>query len=220
MAAVSLASVASLVLLGCSGSVEDNAPIDEVAPSASVSASPSDGVSTDPNGSATAPVRAPEELDEAFEALGLNDRGNVSVEANRPAEFKDVESGAVFATITATEIVPDFACTAPSAFESINGQFVAIRYDIELADNFPESGFPSMYFSVHEFRAWDGTGEGVIDPVGNAEACVSQDERVQTPLDPGDKASGVVVLDVPLGSGSASFAPGGFQGSYGWEWSW
>lgn len=204
MAAVALSSVVALGLAACSGDDGSGAAVDD------------DDATTAP----TVPVKLPEDLDEELEALDLNDRGNVSVEPEKPAEFMDVESGTVFATIAAREVETDFKCTAPDALESINGQFVAITFDMDLTDEFADSGFPSLNFTVHEFRAWDAEGVRVADPVGTAEACVSEGDRVPTPLDPGQGATGLVILDVPEGSGSAAFVVGGFQGAYGWEWDW
>ena len=60
----------------------------------------------------------------------------------------------------------------------------------------------------------------IVDPVGNAEACIDAGDRVSTPLNPGENSRGLVILDVPEGPGSAAFVVGGFQGSYGWEWRW
>lgn len=170
--------------------------------------------------SASETVTLPEELDEEFEALGLNSRGNIPVDEGGSADFKDVSDGTVFAEIVAQSVQTNFRCPAPSAKKSINGQFVAIDFDLDLTDEFADSGFPSMTFSIHDFRAWDAKGVGVVDPVGNAETCIRRKDRVSTPLKPGDQANGLVILDVPKGHGSASYVVGGFQGSYGWEWFW
>lgn len=178
------------------------------------------GGSSAPTEPTSAPTKLPEDLEEEVKELGLNERGNVTVSTEEPAEFKDLESGTVYASIAAKRVETDFACAAPDAPESINGQYVAIEFDVDAAKAFAESGFPTLNFSVHEFRVWDADGDIVVDPVGNAEACISAGERVRTPLEPGDDADGLVILDVPKGSGSAAFVPGGFEGAYGWEWSW
>lgn len=165
-------------------------------------------------------VKLPQDMPEDLDTLGLNDRGNIPVNPEATAEFKDPESGVVFAEISARTVQTDFTCTAPDALESINGQFVAITFDVDMADGFAESGFPTMEFSVHDFRAWDANGDSVLDPVGNAEACVSPQDRIASSLEPGGHERGLVVLDAPKGSGSASYLLGGFQGTYGWEWAW
>lgn len=166
----------------------------------------------------TSSVDAPDPNE--LESLGLNDRGNLDVEEEAPAVFRDLDHGTEFAAFTANNVTANFECTADDAPQSINGQFVALDFDIEAYEELAKSGFPYFYLSVHEFRAWDAEGESVIDPVGNAEACITEDERVPSPIDPGEHQSGLVVLDMPEGAGSASFTLGGFQGSYGWEWSW
>lgn len=210
-------------VVACSPGVEDRDPPSTTMPAETGSPGSQEGAtggSTDTVVPTDAPVVLPEDLDEQFEELGLNERGNQPVAVEDPAEFMEIESGAVFATITATSIEPGFTCTAPGAYESINGQFVALTFDVDVADSFAQSGFPSLSFSVHEFHAWDADGARIVDPVGNAEACIDAGDRVSTPLNPGENSRGLVILDVPEGPGSAAFVVGGFQGSYGWEWRW
>lgn len=162
----------------------------------------------------------PEPQADPLEQLELNDHGNEQVDKGESAIFQDLSSDEEYAKLTATNVRTNFKCTADDAPESINGQYVALSFDVNAFDALNNSGFTELYFSVHDFRAWDGDGEKVIDVVGNAESCISEDERIQTPILPGNEASGLVVLDVPEGDGSASFTLGGFEGAYGWEWSW
>lgn len=209
LAALALAITAS----GCSSAADE-----EAAPSAA-EATQNEGTSIDPLGGT--PSAAPTEKDVDFlEDLGVNDRGNVTVEENEQAVFKDPKGDAEFAEFTATNVTTNFKCTAKDAQPSINGQYVALDFDVNANEDLAESGFPYFYLSVHEFRAWDAKGEPIPDPVGNAESCITDKERVPSPIDPGDSEKGLVVLDVPKGAGTASFTLGGFQGSYGWEWSW
>ncbi|MGP9031757.1 hypothetical protein ACT17S_01615 [Glutamicibacter mysorens] len=164
--------------------------------------------------------RKAEAADQRLEELELNDHGNEKIDVGETAQFIDLVSGDEFAKLTATTVQANFECTVPDAPESINGQYVALSFDINALEKMNDSGFTELYFSVHDFRVWDSEGEKVIDPVGNAESCIEADERIQTPILPGDEANGLVVLDVPEGSGSASYTLGGFEGTYGWEWSW
>lgn len=227
LAALALVVVVAVGAGGCTGSgpgvAEPATPAQTAEEAPTQSQAPSDdGVdgSTDPTVEPTEPLVMPEDLEEELAGLDLNDRGFVDVEAELPAEFEDIVTGTLYATITAKEIQTDFECTEPDAYEPINGQYVAIRYEVDLTRDFAASGFGDLLFSVHEFRAWDEEGEAIVDPVGNAESCIPASERVLTPLKPGEKESGLVVFDVPTGPGSASFVPGGYQGSFGWEWSW
>lgn len=167
------------------------------------------------------PNQEPVPEDTAFlEELGVNDRGNVEVATEEPAVFEVPDSDTVFAEFVAENVSTNFQCTAEGALDPVNGQFVALDFQITADENLPESGFPYFYLSVHEFRAWDAQGERITDPVGNAESCITAEERVPSPIEPGENVSGLIILDVPEGSGSASFSMGGFQGSYGWEWNW
>lgn len=178
-----------------------------------------ENTSIDPLG--TAPTDPPAEEDVQFlEELGVNDHGNIPVNEEEQAVFKDPSSDTEFAEFTASDVTTDFHCTADEAQPPVNGQYVALKFDINASDDLPESGFPYFYLTVHEFRAWDAEGQTVVDPVGNAESCIAADERVPSPVDPGEEVSGLVVLDVPEGAGAASFTMGGYQGSYGWEWKW
>jgi hypothetical protein len=164
--------------------------------------------------------RSAEAVEKRMGELELNDHGNEKVEVGEVAQFVDLASDDEFATMTATNVQTNFECTASEAMKSINGQYVALSFDVDAREKMNDSGFTELYFSVHDFRAWDSDGENVIDAVGNAESCIAADERIQTPILPGDNAKGLVILDVPEGSGSASYTLGGFEGTYGWEWSW
>ncbi|HEY8293727.1 MAG TPA: hypothetical protein VIG41_00190 [Micrococcaceae bacterium] len=114
----------------------------------------------------------------------------------------------------------DFKCTAGGAQPSINGQFIALTVTVAAHANFADSGWPTLEMSAHDFKAWDAGGTRVDGVVGNSSGCVQPSELLPSSIDPGTQETGLIILDVPKGSGSASFAIGGFEGSYGWEWKW
>ncbi|MCW4466152.1 hypothetical protein OK351_11645 [Glutamicibacter sp. MNS18] len=205
-------------LAGCTSSSPDPGAAADTEPG-QASEEINENTSIDPLATEVAQEPVEEDI-EFLEELGVNDRGNVDIEAEETALFEVPESDTVFAEFIAQNVTTDFQCTADDALEPINGQFVALDFQVNADEELPESGFPYFYLTVHEFRAWDADGERIADPVGNAETCIGEDERVPSPIDPGDNASGLVILDVPEGPGSASFSMGGYQGSYGWEWSW
>ncbi|MGP4989635.1 hypothetical protein ACTXIX_03950 [Glutamicibacter ardleyensis] len=213
--------LATTALSGCSGTTNSSEPDlnepDVVAQSPASDSSEKGSIDPLQTQSAPAPATAD---DEALKKLDLNERGNEPVSVGEPAVFEDLTNGAKFAEMTATNAQTDFKCTAKDAAKSVNGQFVALDLKVDADPNLAESGFPEMYISVHEFRAWDAEGKRIEDPVGNAEACISAEERIPTPVDPGETATGLIILDVPKGPGNASFSLGGYQGAYGWEWSW
>ncbi|WP_026551099.1 hypothetical protein [Arthrobacter sp. H20] len=149
----------------------------------------------------------------------VNEHGNLGETVGETSVFND-GSGTTFAEMEAEEIQVDFQCTGGSAQKSINGQFVALQFSVEAQPELVDSGWPYFAMSAREFRAWDADGQPVDDPVGNSAGCVDPDELLASPIEPGSDAVGLIVLDVPAGSGSASFTIGGFEGSYGWEWAW
>lgn len=149
----------------------------------------------------------------------LNDHGNLAETVGEASVFDD-GSGTTFADMKAEEIQVDFQCTGDSPPESINGQFVALHFSVAAHPELVDSGWPYFAMSAREFKAWDADGQPVDDPVGNSAGCVAPDELLPSPIEPETDAEGLIVLDVPAGSGSAGFVIGGFEGSYGWEWSW
>lgn len=151
--------------------------------------------------------------------LGLNERGNLTQKVGVTSVF-GAPTGQQFADLTAEAIQTDFQCTVPDANASVNGQFVAIKISVAAKSNFEDSGWPSLTLSNLEFTAWDAAGVKLMDAVGNSAGCVPDAELIASPIEPGTNATGLVILDVPKGAGSAAFVVGGFEGSYGWEWHW
>ncbi|NOJ62795.1 MULTISPECIES: hypothetical protein [unclassified Arthrobacter] len=198
---------------GSSGEPSFSPPVSQPAPDASASAG-SDSETEEPGPEPTAGSEATPAV-----PTGLNDRGNLEESVGEVSIFQ-AESGTEFAALEAEEIQTDFQCTGAAAQESVNGQFVAISFSVAAQPELAESGWPSLYISAREFRAWDADDEPVPDPVGSSAGCVEPDELLPSPVEPGEDLKGLIILDVPTGSGSAAFTVGGFEGSYGWEWEW
>lgn len=156
---------------------------------------------------------------EPLQNLNLNSRGNVPQTVGQEATFGDA-SGEKFADLQAVRIKRNFTCTSDGALHSINGEFVALDITISVHSDFVDSGWPRLDISNTDFKAWDSNGNQVSDPVGNSATCVSADKLLPSIIEPGTSASGYIILDLPTNAESASFAIGGFEGSYGWEWSW
>lgn len=182
---------------------------------------PDPSVSAAPDTEGEQPAPEPTSGPEADPAVpnDLNDRGNLEENIGEASIFQ-AESGTEFAAMKAEEIQTDFQCTSSAAQKSINGQFVALNFSVVAQPELAESGWPSLYMSAREFRAWDAEDQSVSDPVGNSAGCVDQAELLPSPVEPGNDLNGLIILDVPEGSGSAAFTVGGFEGSYGWEWEW
>ncbi|WP_133162862.1 hypothetical protein [Arthrobacter glacialis] len=194
-------------------------------PSATTPAAPP-ATTADPSPSASASAGTPDPApapaptsDSPLSSIDLNTRGNESQQVGQAGIF-GAATGEKYATLTATKIQTNFKCTEPSAFPSINGQFVALTIDVTTSSNFAESGWPSLAITSNEFRGWDSAGKKLLDPIGNSTGCVKSSELLESPIDPDKSQSGMIILDVPAGAGSAAFVVGGFEGSYGWEWHW
>lgn len=227
----------ALAVTGCTGtplvepSVSDPAPQSPVASSESPGApsaaptvpvpDPDASTSATPDSESEEPVPEPAAGAEADSALptDLNDRGNLEENVGEESIFQG-DSGEDYAAMKAEEIQTDFQCTGSGAQKSINGQFVAISFSVVAQPELAASGWPALYMSAREFKAWDADGEAVSDPVGNSAGCVDDADLLPSPVEPGDDLNGLIILDVPEGGGSAAFTVGGFEGSYGWEWEW
>ena len=199
------------------------------APSTAPAAAPASDPAPDPaTAEATAPQPAappapigpnPQPSPTPLEDLGLNARGNMAQKVGETSVF-GAPTGQQFADLTAEDIQTNFKCTSAQAQPSINGQYIAIKIKVAVHANFPDSGWPSLGLSNQDFTVWDAAGTKLVDPIGNSGSCIPRADLVSSPIDPGETASGLVVLDVPQGAGSAAFIVGGFEGSYGWEWHW
>lgn len=155
----------------------------------------------------------------AIPPRALNANGNIEAKVGAPSIFRN-DTGKDYAELEAQELYVDFQCPAKTAQPSINGQFIAIRFSVAAQPEMANSGWPHFAMSAKDFRAWDRNGEPVPDPVGSSADCVNKSELLPSPIDPGSSADGLIILDVPQGSGSASYVLGGFEGAYGWEWAW
>lgn len=189
-------------------------------PATTATPNPSAGASASASAAAPGPSPAPAPSSGSpLSSINLNSRGNESQQVGKAGIF-GAATGEKYATLTATKIQTNFKCTEPSAYPSINGQFVALTIDVTTSANLAESGWPSLAITSNEFRGWDAAGKQLLDPIGNSTGCVKSSELLESPLDPDQSQSGMIILDVPAGAGSAAFVVGGFEGSYGWEWRW
>lgn len=176
--------------------------------------------SANPPAKATGPVGSEsEKRSNPLESLKLNKRGNIVEEVGEPSEFTSLK-GTKFVGFKAKELTTDFECPAEDAKPPLNGQYVAINFSVDTHRELRQSGWTTFTMSNREFTVWGPDGERISDPVGNSAGCVADAKLLPSPIAPGDDASGLIILDVPEGSGAASFRMGGFEGSYGWEWKW
>lgn len=106
----------------------------------------------------------------------------------------------------------DPACTGPAAKPSENGHLVALTIDVETTPELTEG----IFFGL---GAWsvvqaDGTTANGEPQTLAAYSCFGDTERLPDSVGPGEKARGIVVLDVPTDTGVIVFKYAGG----GWEW--
>lgn len=174
---------------------------------------------TQPPATADHSPSASENRPDPLEALDLNKHGNIVEDVGERSSFTSLK-GTNFVGFKAKKLVSDFECPVPDADQAVNGQYVALHFSVNAHRELRQSGWTDFTMSNREFTVWGPDGERVSDPVGNSAGCVADSKLLPSPIAPGDDAAGLIILDVPEGSGAASFRMGGFEGSYGWEWQW
>lgn len=137
-------------------------------------------------------------------------RGNVVKEIGEMAGLVNENDEFTF-RMRVTEVDPDPDCGA-DVEEPSNGRLVALNIEAETTDKWHEYDF--IQVTMHDFRAWTKDGMRVNDVVGSASSCEVSNRMNSDPFHPNEKASGVIVLDVPEESVWVAFEP---LGDGGWE---
>lgn len=108
-------------------------------------------------------------------------------------------------------------CPNDSA-EPENGYFLALHIEAETGADMEEQGLAQFPLTAQDFQVRLRDGGLVEGLLGHAADCVPQDERLPEALGPGEKASGVVVLDVPMDFESVVLEGRRYALSGAWEW--
>lgn len=148
----------------------------------------------------------------------ISPRGTLVKEIGEIAGLRD-NNGNDIMTFTLTRIEPDYTCTSPFAEPSLNGNFIALTFDVQttpaLADWINNGGMPPD-FNPHYFRVIDVDGTRENDSVGNGIYCPSDSELLPATIGPAETISGKIVLDSKYSEGIIIYSPP--ADGLGWEW--
>lgn len=117
-----------------------------------------------------------------------------------------------------TDITTDFACTSTYAEPPQNGRFMALTMDVETgpAPTFTEYLEQGFYISTYSFKFVTPEGTTANDVTGNAYMCLDEQSGLPSEIGPGEKATGLIVLDVPTTEGTVIYED--MASGEGWEW--
>lgn len=146
-----------------------------------------------------------------------NERGNLVKQLGETGGLTDETTGEWTLDFKVTEIVPNFQCTFEGAEPPVNGQFVALRFEVNTTAKWDSALMGDFSMNPYDFQAFDANNMRVNDPVGNAYLCLNEGEQLPSTMGPAQSANGTIVLDVPAGAGVVAYRPIYVQGG-GWEW--
>lgn len=142
----------------------------------------------------------------------VNERGNIVRGFGQLATLtKTSESGSTTSEFTVIEIEPHFLCPSELADPPVNGNYVAITFDITTAPASAEG--PDWYMTRSNLHiiSPDGMRENAVD-----NACLELIDELPTSLGKGEHVRGKMVLDTAYTSGYLVVT---FDDSpVGWEW--
>jgi len=207
-----LAVIAALALAGCGGADPQDVtadgpatPIPAETALAPVKESPTPEATTEPDPAETSPYG---------EAV-MNERGNLVKAIGQLAGVVN-EAGETLVDLTITAIEPNFVCTAEYADAPVNGQFIAITFDITTTAALAAESSPSWYMSEYDIKVIGPDGTRENDSTGNAYMCLNDGERLPSDIGPGEHVVGKLVLDSAYPTGS--LVVDSQTGGGGWEW--
>lgn len=128
------------------------------------------------------------------------------------------DKGKTVASFVVNSITLNPQCTSEYASKPTNGHFLALNVsmvtDPALADSVnPQFGLAGYAWKV---IAENGTTFNGSVWSGSSFTCLKDAERFPSALGPGEKATGVIVLDVPTPAGTLIHQQGFMP--VGWEW--
>lgn len=183
----------------------------EKSPAEEESSDPTDASSEDVNDDADLPPGSPEKYGEKV----VSDRGATVKKINQFAGIGSLDGQDVWIDLRIVDIETDFQCTDPYASPSVNGNFIALTFEVETYPELVDADDPYFRMNQHEFRLISPDGTRENDSIGEGYSCLSAGERFPDQLGPGEKATGKVVLDSALTSGFLLYS---YQGLPDWEW--
>ena len=163
---------------------------------------------------ASAPANSPADTSKFGPAV-KNGRGNVVKSIGQLAGYDQTASGNMTVEFRVTGIRPNYQCTSGYSYPSLNGNYIAVSFEVETLPSLAEAPTPAFYLSEYDMAILSPSGVLENDSIGNALWCLQDSEELPWGIGPGQKAYGTIVLDSAYTSGSLIIAlPGGAR----WEW--
>lgn len=127
-------------------------------------------------------------------------------------------SGVVLLEMTVTGIEVDIACTREEAEPPRNGHYVGMTIEATAGEALADSPVTAngWAFNNSDFRATPTNRLEPEETVGNSASCLEPEEQLPFTLEPGETATGTVVLDTSLTRGHVIYTPPLMDG--GWSW--
>lgn len=172
----------------------------------------------DPVPAADTPEPVPTE--EAEPQSERNNRGSRILQAGETEVLSTIDTGEELLSFTVHSIEVNPTCTGDRAKAPENGNFVVFDAEIESSIAAAEQGInPGLIFNSAAYRVIDsdGTTLGESANTGPSHRCFPESTRIPSDLGPGEKASGKVVFDVSVDSGSLLFE---LDASNDLQWEW
>jgi hypothetical protein len=215
-------SLAAMLLAGCSSPTPAEAPSVEPAAGASSEAAPSEATSSEtPVLSEPSPL--PEETtleptasDDGRPEGTYSNRGNLVLAPGQGAAITNSE-GVDTATFVVNSIVVDAPCTQEDAELAEHGHFITLDVSVETLPVMAEDQ-GSFSMDPYNFKPIAANGTTSNADPGTIAAMYCYDDAAMLPssIGPGEKATGLVVLDVESPTGVLVYND--FSSMYGWEW--
>jgi hypothetical protein len=213
-------SLTALLLAGCSSPTAAEAPNVEPASPASSAAAPA---STEPETSETPVLSEPSPLPEPSSTPTddrpegtYSDRGNLVLTPGQGAAITNSD-GVNEATFVVNSITVDAPCPREDAEPPEHGHLVTLDVSVETLPALAEDQ-GSFSMDPYSFKpiAANGTTSNADPSTIAGIYCYDEAQMLPSSIGPGEKATGLVVLDVESPSGILVFND--FSSMYGWEW--
>lgn len=150
---------------------------------------------------------------------GLNERGNLPMPENSPQEFSDMASGERLLEFAASDVYRDFDCNRISAIAP-DGIFFAIDFSVTVADAAAQYLASGFLLNPPNFELIDAEGNVVGEQATThaANNCLADDDKYPTsPVRAGSAASGPMIFETPVESGTLVYRDMYSDNYYEWE---
>lgn len=131
-------------------------------------------------------------------------RGNTVKKIGEPAFWrKDGETDAEKVGQFAITKIADVKCDQPYAQKPVNGKMIALTIDLETLPTLADETVPNVYLSSYSFKYVADNGTTFNGELGSTAtySCIDPALALKGDYGPGEKAHGVIVLDVPKSGG-------------------